>query len=367
MMTSHADTVNLVAVGDLMLSNNRGTGRKIKEFGPEYPFLHVRQYLQDADIVIGNLEGPISTRGRNFAKQDPQMTFRASPETVKGLVSSNFTIVSLANNHTNDYGDEALIDTMDALNENGIKYIGAGRDSDEAHEGIVLEVNGVRIAFLAYCVFMNFKTNPATKKGCGISQFIRKEALVDIKKAGKKADITVVSMHWGLDFTEYPVPIQMGYAREMLDAGAHLILGHHSHLLQGLEKKGNKMIFYSLGDFVFDEPGQDTAIYKFSISKDGIKGYEFIPAKLNNEFQPELQDGDEAKRIIMKMEHLTKAYSRYDPEIRKNIIDSYIFFNLYVFIKSLNFNTLKNLSSIEMISKTIGYLVRKTIKLFNIC
>jgi len=352
-------TVTLMAVGDIMLSENRGTGKMIKEHGPEFLFEKISKLLQPADILFGNLENTISANGSSLPGNDPHITFRATPNSIKGLTLCNFDVVSLANNHITDYGEAALIDTFNILGENGIVYVGAGRNLTEAVKEVVFERNGIKIAFLAYCSFISFATKPALRSRSGMAQSNIRNIKKKIREVYKKADVVVVSIHWGVDFTDYPLSFQMKDAREMIDCGAHLILGHHPHYLQGIEKYKNGIIVYSLGDFIFDEPGRDTFIFKCDISGNGIKKPELIPAKISKHFQTEPVDEVESSRIHKKIEHLSRAYENYDTVIANKIIDKFIAINLYIFKESGNIYILKNFNSLFMLKKLLSFLVRK--------
>jgi len=351
-------SVTMTAVGDIMFSENRGTGAVIRKHGPVYPFSKIKN-LMEADILFGNLESPISSRGRPFPRQDSHITFRANPKSVEGLTACKFDIVSLANNHATDYGPEAFLDTLDTLEENGIKYVGGGRNLAEAEGAVILERNGIRIGFLAFSSFIMFATSPATRSQCGIAHFNIRRVRKRILETRSAADIVIVSVHWGLDFTEYPVPIHMDYARDMIDSGAHIIIGHHSHYLQGIEHYKDGVIAYSLGDFIFDEPGRETCLLKFGISAGGIEDVEILPARISDDLQTEPVDGPDGARIIGKVNDLSRAYRNYEPERARRMTDDYIICNLYIFLKSGNMNVFRNLTSPLIIWRLATLPVRK--------
>ncbi len=343
----------LMAVGDIMISENRGTGQMISRYGPEFPFRKINKYLQKADILFGNLENPISQQGKPFKKQNSHTTFRAQPSSINGLTSCHFDVLSLANNHANDYGTDALAETLDILSNHNIKCAGAGCNKSDASNPIILNKNGIKICFLAYSYFIMFSTKPASRSKPGINPFLKYRVKKDIRMASDKADIVIVSMHWGLDFTDYPVPLQMKHARELIDNGANLILGHHPHHIQGVEKYKNGIIAYSLGDFIFDEAGQDTVIFKCELTKHGINNYEMIPARVSDRYQTELLDPPNALQVINKIASLSRLYETYDPAIADKMTSDYIFINLYIFFKSYNFYALRNLISLSIAAKLI--------------
>jgi len=346
-----------------MLSENRGTGESIRQYGADYPFLKVKDYFQQADIIFGNLENPVSDNGMPCKYQDPHMTFRANPLTVKGLRSSGFNVLSLANNHAHDYGDTAFYDTLEILKRNRIKYVGAGKNACEAESAAIITRNEIRVGFLAYSCFLNPATKLAGKKRPGIAYFNLNAAKKWVKKIASSADLVVVSMHWGLDFEKYPVPFQMDYARELIDSGADLIIGHHPHCLQGIELYKHGIIAYSLGDFIFDEPHQETCILKCEVSKQGINNFDLIPAKINETLQAEIVKSEDAKQINDKIQGLSTEYKSINSNIADAVINRYIYINLYVFSLSWNLNVLRNISSPFLILRTIYLLLRKGTRL----
>ena len=348
-----------------MLSANRGTGEAIRSHGPAYPFEKIRSVVEGADVVFGNLETPLSTRGSASAKQDPHITFRAAPEAVQGLKFFGFDVLSLANNHMNDYGGPALLDTVRILRENGIACAGAGSDSAEAHQEVVLERRGLTIAFLAYNSFVNVRTRPASRGAPGVALFDRRAAARAIERLKRRCDAVVVSMHWGLDFTEHPVPFQMEHAREMIDRGARVVVGHHPHLLQGIERYGRGIIAYSLGDFVFDEAGRDTCVLRIDLSKRGIEGTEVIPARISADLQTEPLAGPEAAAVRGRIDTLSAADAANDPETARRMLDDFIWTNVNMFKLSRNPYVLRNVCSPRIIRRIIERLPGKAGKILG--
>jgi len=297
--------LSLVAVGDIMLS--RGVAMQIQENkDPGQPFDHMEEYLQRGDITFGNLEGPI-TEGRKI--EIPEMIFRADPGVENALKNAGFDILSLANNHTMDFGARGLIDTMTLLNKAGIKHTGAGKKRMQAYTPVFLEVKGIKTAFLA---FNDPSVLPGSHRlagnGPGTAILDRALAVKAIKEAGERADFVIVSMHAGTEYIEEPDRLQYRFAHLFIDAGADLIVGHHSHVVQRVEKYKGKYIIYSLGNFVFDQMwSRDTReglIAKIYISHNKpvqVEYIEFIPIYINDRTQPELLKGDRARAVIKKL------------------------------------------------------------------
>ena len=348
------DVMRFMAVGDIMLSRNRGTGRMIESRGPHYPFEQVQGYLSQADVLFGNLEGPASLKGASFAGQDPHVTFSAWPQSVQGLAGCGFDVLSLANNHACDYGHEALQDTIDLITGSSIACAGAGASTSEAYRPVIIQRGGIRIGVLAYTAFIMFMTRPPGRGRCGVAVFSLAQACRQIRKLAGQVDVVAVSMHWGMDFTEHPLPLYREYARRMIDAGAHLILGHHPHYLQGIERYRHGIIAYSLGDFIFDEPGQDTMILELGITKRGIQDLTVVPARITPQFQTRLLGNREGGQVLDKVRALSSECACLGREAADELWRKYIITNLSIFLKSYNTHALRNL----MVPVVAGNLAR---------
>jgi len=238
----------LIFVGDIMLSRAIGN-LMVKNNDWHYPFLEIGDYLDTADLTFGNLEGPISTNGTNVGSI---YSFRADPQSVGGLSYYGFDILSLANNHIWDYGAEAFKDTLTILTDNGIRYVGAGLSYEEAHEPVVKETNGNKIAFLAYTNLLPpFLGLRDARQAVALVD--EPQMILDIQKAKTLADIVVVSFHWGEEYQMQHNSFQEQLAHLAIDSGADLIVGHHPHVVQEVEEYNGGYIAYSLGNFVFDQ------------------------------------------------------------------------------------------------------------------
>ena len=290
--------IKIVLVGDIML--DRGVAYMIEREGDRdfrFPFLKVVDYLKEADIVFGNLEGVISDKG---IKVGSIYSFRAKPEAIEGLSFAGFNVLSLANNHALDYTREALEDCLARLSKAGIDYVGAGFTEDEAYSPFIKEVNGLtdslptKIAFLGY-TNLGPETWPARGKKSGIawiSESNFETIKEDVKLAREKADILIVSLHSGKEYQKTPTQFQIEFAKMAIEAGADLIVGHHPHIIQKNEKYENGYIFYSLGNFIFDQGFSEGTmkgqILEVLIEDKQIKEVIIKETKINNFFQPEI-------------------------------------------------------------------------------
>lgn len=230
----------IVAGGDILL--DKLPGENIALHGPSYVFSGMSELLKNADIAFANLESPASRRGEKITPKN--FTFRSTPEALDALVAASIDLVAFTNNHCFDYGAEAFLDTLAHLRERGVAYVGAGHNRHEALSPHIQEINGVKVAFLA---FTQKSFLPAWSYDLWEAQdnkpgviFIdgekgRTDVLTAVAEAQTQADVVLVSLHWGYEGTLAPQTWQRELAKEIIDAGATAILGHHPHLPFGVE------------------------------------------------------------------------------------------------------------------------------------
>ncbi len=276
--------VRLAAVGDVMLG--RSVGFRLDAEGPEVAFAGVRDILTVADIAIANLESAVGVTGAPAPKA---YTFRAPPVAVDALADAGIDLVSLANNHSLDYGPESLAETRALLAERGILVAGAGPDREAAHAPAVIEREGMTIAFLAYVDVpverggFDPRTWTATEDSPGVAWLDIATMTEEIRTARREADLVVVMLHFGIEWSLEPSDAQREQARAAIDAGATLVIGSHPHVLQPLEPYGDGLIAYSLGNFVFDgfwDPANDSAILLVELTAAGVAAYELVPVTI---------------------------------------------------------------------------------------
>jgi poly-gamma-glutamate capsule biosynthesis protein CapA/YwtB (metallophosphatase superfamily) len=252
---SHETTVRFTAVGDIMLSRNvAGTIAKAND--PLLPFRKMESYLSSADFNFGNLESPIS--GRNDFNPSGSLVFNAPTSYTQGLMDYKFKIINLANNHALDQGENGLSYTRKFLESLGITHIGTGGTLDEAWQGKTITINGVSIGFIGASY------SSVNDGGKATNDFVaRIEDLNRLKQSvtalKTQSDFVVVTMHAGTEYTHTPNQGQIDFARAAIDAGADMVIGAHPHWVQTIEQYNGKYIFYSLGNFIFDQEwSQDT-------------------------------------------------------------------------------------------------------------
>lgn len=274
--------------------------------GYAYPFALVADELRRGDVTLANLEAPLTRRGNEFSAK--KYRFRADPVAAAALRASGITTVTLANNHSMDFGPVGLVDTLAALRQAGIEWIGAGENLSAARRMVVHQIRGQKVALVGYSLV--FPTEFwATDQRAGAMPV--REALLraDIAAARRLADIVIVTVHWGEEGVTRLRPYQPRLAHMMIDAGADAVIGHHPHVVQGVERYRRGIIFYSLGNFVFASKGRaaDHGLL-IRLRFDGEqRSAELVPLNILHRqvgFQPTLISGKQADQVIERLRGL---------------------------------------------------------------
>lgn len=265
----------------------------------------LQQILQEADILMINNEFPFSDGGAPVA--DKQFTFECSPSYVGALNELGVDMVSLANNHTLDYGKEALSDTFKALDGAGILYGGAGETVERAQEIQIMEVNGKKFGFIAVSRVIpeaGWKVENSTP---GIFSCYDDTRLVElVAEAKKECDFVAVYPHWGVEYQAYPESYQTSIAKRCIEAGADVIVGSHTHCLQGVEYIEGKPVFYSLGNFIFGRDVDQSVVVKITVDAKGEASYALIPVYAAGGVTQLPQDAA-AEKICSYMDGISKG------------------------------------------------------------
>jgi poly-gamma-glutamate capsule biosynthesis protein CapA/YwtB (metallophosphatase superfamily) len=268
--------LKIMAVGDISLQTT------------ENPFRKLESVFSSKDILIGNLETALSDCRDGTQKSVP---ISSKPWKAKFLKEAGFDILNLANNHVSDRGPLGLEDTLSALDREGLHSLGAGVFGRKS--SVVINREGLAVGFLGYDQY-GYDEN-----GHYINRLNLDKITSDIFAIRLRCDLIVVSLHWGIENVYYPSPDQIKLAHSIIDAGVSVILGHHAHVLQGVEKYKRGLIAYSLGNFQFDhsisgppsETGRRTdrsIILSFRIGEKGLISHEIIPVVINDNNEPEL-------------------------------------------------------------------------------
>ena len=299
--------VHLLAVGDISL--DRSLGEAIRRDDLQYPFSAVADRLQAADISVGNLESALGDTGM---PQKKTYTFRAPPEAAVSLASGGFDLLSLANNHGMDYGAEALLQALDLLHQQALSTIGAGKNDAEAYAPQIIEVNGLKTAFFGYANVpvegggFDVASWTAENDKPGIAWAEPQIVAEDITAVRDQVDLIVVLLHSGIEYLPTPSDAQQAIAHAAIDAGADLVIGHHAHILQGIEYYKDGVIIYGTGNFAFDIIGPpESAIFHIWLDRDGVREIALEPVIVQFGGKPRLADSSEAEQIRKRFYQLT--------------------------------------------------------------
>jgi poly-gamma-glutamate synthesis protein (capsule biosynthesis protein) len=269
--------VSFAAVGDIYFC--RGVAPVIEENGVDYLFESTSEIISSYDLAFCNLECALSNRGTPLEKR---FLFRSDTSCAYALSAAGFDVVCLGNNHTIDYGYDALLDTVDAVENAGMIEVGtqvAGTDDPGFR---IIEKNGLDIGFLAFSDL--YDDAGEVPEGYPYVMMVDPVTLPQqVADAKSRCDVLIVSMHWGVDYLDFPTERQQALAKLCIDEGADLILGHHPHVLQDVEIYKGKPIVYSMGGFVWDSSrdGADhSGIFAFELGEDSAEFVEMIPVEI---------------------------------------------------------------------------------------
>ncbi len=303
---AYPQIIRITAVGDIMLD---GSARpELAKSGYDYAFDGTRDLLKQSHVVFGNLEGPLTRRGR--AENGKKFVFRSPPMKVaRALKQAGFDVVSLANNHSLDYGAVGLDDTINALAAEGIRHVGAGKNSRDARAPTFVVVGNRTIAFLAYS--LTFPENFwATRRTPGTAFGHETHIVADVEVARRVADIVLVSFHWGQEGTTELREYQTRLGRAAIDAGAQAVLGHHPHVLQGVEHYKQGVILYSLGNFTFgsySQKARHSMIAHLYFTGSQLNQVRLLPVNVFNSdviFRPWPLKGEDANKVVRELQQL---------------------------------------------------------------
>jgi len=255
----------IILTGDIMLGRSV-MATSLSRKNVNYPFEKVAEILKTADITVGNLENPIT---KDCPISNDGFKFCTSPEMAQGLIFAGIDIVSLANNHTTNYGNDGFIQTKNYLKKENIDFVG---DKNL----VIKEANGTKFGFIG----MDFTVNQPVEADYEF-----------IKESKKSVDVLIVMLHWGVEYTSSPTATQKLMAKKIIGAGADVIDGGHPHWPQDIEYIEGKPVFYSLGNFVFDQSWSEETkrglVVKLKYQGNKLLGVDKMPIYMKNFGQPE--------------------------------------------------------------------------------
>jgi len=295
--------INITFTGDVML------GRNVNPvlYEDPQPFKGVINLTNNTDLTVINLESPI-TNSTN--PRDKLITFKADPKFTKSLKEAGVDVACLANNHIMDYGEKGLNDTIQNLKAAGIMYVGAGPNITEAYKPLIIDIKGKRIAIIQASEFADeYYMPPATKNRPGfapISWEHIKSAIDDAKKAG--ADYIICEFHYGNEYRYTPNELQKDISHKCIDEGAFMVVGHHPHVPGSIEKYKGRLIFYSLGNCVFDMQNPETKRSMIIVVtiKDNSSTVHIYPINIIG-YYPQLMDVDDANAFLKELEYYSNV------------------------------------------------------------
>lgn len=306
-----APCVHLAAVGDIML--DRALGRAIEEGDTAYLFEKVADLLAQPDLNVGNFE---SALGEGGEAENNSYTFRAPMGAVDALKLADFDVLSLANNHALDYGAERMLIAIAAFGGDGIATVGAGADWAAAHAPVFLEVQGLRLAFLAYVDVpvegRSFDARQwiASETDPGVAWAEPEQIRNDVASARSAAEVVIVLLHSGYAYIPEPNASQIASARAAIKAGASLVIGHHAHILQPLEFYQGGVIAYGLGNFAFERAGPaESMILNVWLDRRGARELEIVPVLIQYDGRPVPAPKERADQIRMSIYGQTEFFA----------------------------------------------------------
>ncbi|MGE8017467.1 CapA family protein [Peribacillus frigoritolerans] len=284
--TKSDQPLTMTMVGDVMM------GRYVEEVtekhGYEYLFRHMKPYFANSDYVSGNYEHTaLKEEVSNYKGADTPIRLNSNTSGVEAVKDAGFSVVSLANNHMMDYEEQGLLDTIDEFKSADMHYVGVGSNTAEAKNSIdYADVNGVRVATLGFTdVYGKDAVSKSNKAGILNSNPDLLFEMIGKARDAKQgnADLVVVNMHWGQEYSTSTTDRQKDLAKAIIDAGADIIIGHHPHVLQSFDVYKDGIIFYSLGNFIFDQGWtrtKDSAMVQYHLANDGKATIDVVPLQI---------------------------------------------------------------------------------------
>ena len=302
------EEVTFAFAGDILFDDNYAVMARVAQNGGDItsgidPALI--EEMRSADVMMLNNEFPYSGRGEALA--DKQFTFRAPASYAGYLNELGVDLVSLANNHAYDYGETALLDTMETLADAGVLYVGAGHDLAEARRPVCYIMNNLKIAVVSATRLDNPDTRGATDTAPGVFRCWNGDNLIEtVREAAGDNDFVIAYIHWGTENQEATDWAQEEQAEALAEAGADLIIGSHPHCLQRIGTADGVPVVYSLGNFWFNSKTIDTGMVEITLDENGLKSCRFIPC-LQSGSRTTLLTGAEKERVLAYMRSISSG------------------------------------------------------------
>jgi poly-gamma-glutamate synthesis protein (capsule biosynthesis protein) len=337
---SNDSSFELVAVGDISLGDAaQGVGagvhatfERVQGRNTRYPFEHTPEMFAGASVVFGNLETVISHTGLVRSRAS-SLEMRGHPAAADRLAEAGFTVLNVANNHMMQHGPAAFADTVGALRRRSIAVVGEADTSDRACIPQSVTVNGVTICFLGFA----FEPDKYWHGRLGYAFGPACDMLEQVRRAKQSHDLVICSVHWGVEFVRHPGAAEERLGRQLIDAGADVVLGHHPHVVRRIDRYARGIIVYSLGNFVFDQLWdrwlRTALVLRLRLSRRGVEGFDTNWAWIGDDYQPRLMAGQERRDAIEAFAALDErpewtssdeAYAQqYEQLVARNRYESY--------------------------------------------
>ncbi len=270
-------------VGDVMMG--RSVEQIGKQDGYDRLFENVSYLWNDSDYVICNLESAVLNTVEKYNQADKEITLYAKSKSIVALKNAGFNLVSAANDHVRDYGSKGLRNTINVLNNHNLEYVGIGENIEEAKKYNIKKINGLTVATSSISEITPVGFS-ATEDRAGIFSSKSYDDYPEvIREAKKEADIVIAYIHWGEEYSKIVTDEQRQLARNLVNAGADIVIGSHPHTLQPIEKYNDGIIFYSLGNFIFDQGWtftNESTLINFSLKENGNYVFECMPVLVDD-------------------------------------------------------------------------------------
>jgi hypothetical protein len=318
--------MKIAFVGDLFLGGEFIPYASGKGIDLLSPFEEIISLTRDADIFVVNLEGPICGQENNRRK-DVVSILSNNLDVLKFINEHGNCVINLANNHMMDYGEQGLNETVSALKKHDLNFIGAGRNYREANQELSCTVNNRKVAFISYTSDApHIRAIIATDSTAGCAAYTDLNVVLKkIQELKQTANTVCVLLHWGYEFHQYPTPDQVKIAHSMADAGADLIIGHHPHVIQGIELYNRSLIAYSLGNLFFPDfrsvnnriqyvkpISKEFMILISELSTDGHIRYESVGGILDESYRLRVHEGKKKVAFLENQKALSEPLKRTD-------------------------------------------------------
>ena len=310
------------------------TKKSINNQGFDYLFQEIKHIIS-TDISVGNMEFPVSP-----PFESKPWIFNCTPDVIPAMKKAGFTVMHIGNNHILDQGGTGVANTINYIKKNELQYTGAGLNEQDSRNGVVIEKNGIKIGLIGYTGILNYNL-PKVQKGFYVNWLYDKtKVLEDIASIKNRCDYIIMIAHYGTEYDLLPSENDRKILTEYINTGVNLVVGHHPHLLQPVEKittpdNRENFIFHSLGNFISNQSGtskvssdeilstRDSIILKLKLEKKGksfIQKFEIIPIMTRNEFNPidqkhEIQTvtiNSEIEKIKSRKTYKTEAVKQID-------------------------------------------------------